>query len=203
MEKTIKKLLVTSGLIASAAVALLPLTSYAAQTVTGPGYAHGYACNDAQPGNECARANQQEGGPTVVTVDVKPVLSIDATSGGDVIQAYPDTVRSGKLSAQIRSAVAFTVSLSAEVPYLQNEEVNEYVIPASNVIEAGKSAWGIKKSGATDQYTALTTRPEVFYEGPAQDDPAWIDFEVGVSAGSRLPQGIYSTEVTITAAVKN
>lgn len=202
MEKTIKKLLVATGLIASAAVALLPLTSYAAQTVSGPLYANGYACNDAQPGNECARATNTNG-PTTVTVNVKPLLSIDATSGGDVIQAYPDTVRSGKLSAQIRSAVPFTVSLSAEVPYLQNEEVNEYVIPAKSTIEAGKSGWGIKKFGVTDAYTALTTRPEVFYEGPAQDEPEWIDFEVGVSAGSRLPQGIYSTTVTITAAVKN
>lgn len=200
MEKTIKKLLVATGLIASAAVALLPLTSYAAQTVSGPLYANGYACNDTQSGNECAR---DISGPTTVTVNVKPLLSIDAASGGDVIQAYPDTVRSGKLSAQIRSAVPFTVSLSAEVPYLQNEEVNEYVIPAKSTIEAGQSGWGIKKVGVTDAYTAVTTRPEVFYEGPAQDEPEWIDFEVGVSAGSRLPQGTYSTTVTITAAVKN
>lgn len=201
MEKMVKKLLVATGLIASAAVALMPLTSYAAQTVVNQApFANGYACNDAQSGNECARA---EDGPTVVTVNVKPVLSIDATSGGHLIQVNPDMIGRGTLSAQIRSAMNFTVSLSAEVPYLQNEENSEYIIPANNTIEVGKSAWGIKKIGDTDEYTALTSTPAVFYTGPAQDNPEWIDFEVGVSAGPKLPQGFYSTTVTITAAVQN
>lgn len=200
MEKMVKKLLVATGLIASAAVALMPLTSYAAQTVTGPLYANGYACNDAQSGNECARANSDD---MTVTVNVKPVLSIDATSGGNLIQVNPDMIGHGTLSAQIRSAMDFTVSLSAEVPYLQNDENAEYIIPANSTIEVGKSAWGIKKIGETEQYTALTSTPTVFYTGPAQDEPEWIDFEVGVSAGPKLPQGFYSTTVTITAAVQN
>ncbi len=227
MEKTIKRFLVATGLIASAAVALLPLTSYAAQTVTGPipgisdtGYAHGYACNDNQSGNECARATQN--GSTEVVVNVDTVLAIDAFSltcsgsddichedeaGSKVIQAYPGLVRTGTLTATVRSAKPFTISLSAEEPYLMgydSEGKNTgVIIPASDVIDGVNNGWGIQKTGETG-YTKVTTRPVVFYDSgsSAQDAFADFDFTVGVSANSNIPQGFYSTEVTVTAATK-
>lgn len=221
MEGIVKKLLVTTGLIASSAVALLPLTSYA-EPVTNPVDPHGvYNCSDEPGGVPCARADQQEGGPTLVTVDVKPVLAIDAVSltcagesdtcvnvGGDesgknikAIQAYPGMVRTGALTARVRSAKPFTISISAEDPYLKNyDEAGNIagVIPSNNLIDGEHNGWGIQKDGA---YAGVTTRPTVFYTSDvAQDDFANFNFEVGVSANNTIPQGIYETEVTVTAA---
>lgn len=224
MEKTVKKLLVATGLIASAAVALLPLTSYAAQTVTGPGYAHGYACNDSQSGNECARANQQEGGPTVVTVNVAPTLAFDASNafsltcngsddtcknledGSKAIQAFPGMFRKGTLTARVRSAKPFTISLSAADPYLKNkDESGELisVIPARNFVDENDKAlsgWGVQKTGETG-YTGLSSQSAVFLTSDTpQDDFGDFNFSVGVVASDKTPQGLYSTEVTVTAA---
>lgn len=226
MEKTVKKLLVATGLIASAAVALLPLTSYAAQTVTGPGYAHGYACDDSQPGNECARTTQQinedgQAGPTVVTVDVKPVLAIDAVSltcsgandtckdvdaDSKAIQAFPGMFRKGTLTASVRSAKPFTISLSAEDPYLKNyDESGELVsvIQARNFADENDkslSGWGVQKTGEVG-YTGLSTQPVVFLTSDdPQDDFGDFNFSIGVVANDKTPQGLYTTEVTVTAA---
>lgn len=194
MERKIRNLLVATGVILSSAVALLPLTSYA---VTGPGYAHGYECNDEQEGNECAR----EDGDLLVRVVIDPTIAIDMASGGDTIQAYPNMVNTGKISAEVRSASPYTISLSADEPYLTNTDDDSYnILPRA--VETGKNAWGVKKDGE-DTYTAISTVPQVFYSSDsAADDGQLTEFEVGVSISPTLPQGTYQTDVTITAAVK-
>lgn len=206
MEGKIKKLLLVTGSVMSATVALLPLTSYASTTqpVTGPvpgiseqGYAHGYACDDSQAGNKCV--NDQ--GTTTYTVNVAPILSIDAASGGDVIHVEPNLARTGTLSADVRSAKEYTISLSAEVPYLTNVEDDTFSIPSRSEIAPGKTAWGIKKYGE-NTYTAITQTPQVFFTGGPHDTTTTTEFEIGVSVSDRLPQGTYATDVTITAAIK-
>ncbi len=197
MERKVKKVLLVAGMVTSAMVAMLPLTSYAA--VTGPGYAGGHECNDAQAGNECAKT---EGNEMEVLVNVADLIEIDAASGGDVIHVSPEMSRTGELTAHVRSAKPYTISLAAkDSPALENIEDNSFVIPASETIEAGKSGWGIKKFNA-DTYTALRQNPVVFYEGPANDEFTTTAFEIGVSVSSKIPQGTYSTEVEVTAAVK-
>lgn len=192
MERIIKRILVATGLCLSLAVALMPLTSYA---VAGHPNDHGFNCDNNN--NECATSN----GSTEVTVRIDPSISIDAVADTEVIRVTPAMTATGKLSVQVRSAMSYTISLSADVPFLQNTESEEFVIPSSSNIVAGKSAWGIKKQDATE-YSAITTTPEVFFTSAAMDEPTWTDFEVGVSASSKLPQGRYSTTVNITAAIK-
>lgn len=217
MEKTVKKLLVATGLIASAAVALLPLTSYAVTTGANSDY---FCDQNASSSNPCARADQT-GGSTKVTVNVDSVLAIDAVSltcAGDTdtcvdvdadtkaIQAYPGLVRTGTLTTSVRSAKPFTISISAEDPYLKgydaSGDLTGYVIPSSNVIDGDHNGWGIQKSGAADGvYTNVTTQPTVFLTSDVpQDEFGNFNFKVGVSVKENVPQGIYSTEVTVTAA---
>lgn len=241
MEKTVKKLLVATGLVTCAAVALLPLTSYAVEAVPGMGAAaqlppnSDYFCDTLQAGeNFCASAITQQNavdadgnptgnaGPTIVTVNVDTVLAIDAVSltcvgendtcvntgkdsdGNDVkaIQAYPGMVRTGALTARVRSAKPFTISISAEDPYLKGYDASGdftgYVIPSSSLVDGAHNGWGIQKDGA---YTGVTSRPTVFLTSETpQDEFGNFNFEVGVSATDTIPQGLYSTEVTVTAA---
>lgn len=227
MEKTVKKLLVATGLIASAAVALLPLTSYATSHISAPGTPYAdYECHKgADPyaplSTACAYTDQQVGGPTVVTVNVDTVLAIDAVSltcSGDsdtcvdvdadakAIQAYPGMVRTGTLTTSIRSAKPFTISISAEDPYLKgyddSGDFTGFVIPSSNLVDGKSNGWGIQKNGAADGvYSNITAQPTVFLTSDVpQDEFGDFNFKVGVSVKDNVPQGMYSTEVTITAA---
>lgn len=210
MERKIRNLLVATGVLLSSAVALLPLTSYAA--VTDPN--HGYGCTPLydENGKETdATENicENEGATTVVRVLIDPTIAIDMASGGDVIETAPNMVATGAISANVRSAMGYTVSLSADEPYLTNTDDDSYNILPRTTIEAGKNAWGVKKDqsvngGATvSEYTAISTVPQLFFssDDPA-DDGQDISFEVGVSTSATLPQGVYQTDVTITAAVK-
>lgn len=217
MEKTVKKLLVATGLIASAAVALLPLTSYAVATGANSDY---FCDQNASSSNPCARA-EQTNGSTQVTVNVDSVIAIDAVSltcSGDsdtcvdvdantkAIQAYPGTVRTGTLTTSVRSAKPFTISISAEEPYLKSYDdsgdMTGYIIPSSNAIDGQHNGWGIQKNGAADgEYSSITTHPTVFLTSDVpQDEFGDFNFKVGVSVKDNVPQGLYSTEVTITAA---
>lgn len=167
-----------------------------------------------------------DNGSQQVNLIIKDYLTLDAaaftgTAGGTSIQAYPDMTRKGTLSAAVWSAKNFTISLSAEQPYLTNVEDDGLIIQARSTPEAGKSGWGIKKKptigDVTDDtsYTAITSAPQVFYEGPANDNegelvegttnehaPVTYNFEVGVWVNDKTPQGLYTTEVTVTAAIK-
>lgn len=216
MEKTVKKLLVATGLVASAAVAILPLTSYAVSS--------DYNCDIS---DTCARADQN--GSTEVTVNIAPLLAIDAVTmncieaNGDTcvdvatqdsegnavttkaIQAYPGMVRTGTLTARVRSAKPFTISISAEDPYLKRYDADgelASVIPSNSTVDGAHSAWGIQKSGAADGvYSGISNQPAVFLTNNVpQDDFANFDFKIGVSATDKTAQGFYSTEVTVTAA---
>lgn len=207
MEGKIQKLLVASSLLMGAAVALIPLTSYATDgpyPTNGDKYAPGYECNKQ---GTCAHGE----GSTVVYVNVDDILSLDAvafsgTNGDTAIQVMPNMPREGSLQATVRSAKPYTISLSAENPYLVNQADDIYVIPSRANVSNDSTAWGIKKIGETlnpdDVYSAITTNPEVFFEGGPHDESTTTEFPVGVSVTANVPQGTYATDVTVTAAVK-
>ena len=175
MEHFIKKALVATGLLAAALVTLLPLSSYAADSAT-----------------------------TTVTVNVAKVIRLDAASGGDTINLVANQVSTGNISAQVYSTMPYTISLSATQPNLVHSTLSSYFIPASDDVAVGTDAWGIKKSGE-DTYTALTSTPTVFYTGNAATPAAGTktDLEVGISLGTNLAAGTYSTDVTVLAAFRD
>jgi hypothetical protein len=124
---------------------------------------------------------------------------------------YPDMIRTGQFNVQVRSAMPYTISLSAEEPELKEVTTESYFIPARSEIAAGKVGWGIRKASQTEGYTAVATVPQVFFDSTTDDNgtgtdvadlSTWHAFEIGVSVTDKVPQGTYATEVTVTAAVK-
>lgn len=172
MEHFVKKLLVATGILAAASVTMLPLASHATDSAT-----------------------------TTVTVNVQRTISLDAASGGDTINLVANQVNTGNISATVTSTAPYAIYLSADQPNLVHSELPSYFIPASSNVAVGTDAWGIKESGKSN-YTAISTEPAVFYTGNAATPAAGTttNLEVGISLGTNLAAGTYSTEVTVTAA---
>ena len=176
MEHFVKKLLAITGIMIVAGLALLPVASYAAESSQN----------------------------IDVEVVVERVLRLDAASGGDTIDLTANQVSTGNISAKVYSTMPYTISLSAKQPNLVHSNLSSYFIPASSNVAVGTDAWGVKKSGDAG-YTAISTTPTVFYTGNAAtpDAGTTTNLEVGISLGTNLAAGTYSTEVTVTAAFLN
>lgn len=175
MEHFVKKLLVATGILAAVSVTMLPLASHAADSAT-----------------------------TTVTVNVQRTISLDAASGGNTINLVANQVNTGNISATVTSTAPYTISLSATQPNLVHSTDSSYFIPASKDVAVGTDAWGVKKSGE-DTYTPLTSTPTVFYTGNAAtpDAGTTTNLEVGISLGTNLAAGTYSTTVSVLAAFRD
>ena len=174
MEHFVKKLLVATGILAAASVTMLPLASHAADSAT-----------------------------TTVTVNVLRTICLDAASGGSTINLVANQVNTGNISATVTSTAPYTISLSATQPNLVHSTLSSYFIPASDKVAVGTDARGAKKSGDSG-YTAISTTPTVFYTGNAAtpDAGTTTDLEVGISLGTNLAAGTYSTTVSVLAAFR-
>ena len=182
MEKFVRNLLVITGAFMGVAIAFTPLTSYAVEI-------------------DADRAN--DSGNTQVNVHVDGVLAIDAMANDHTIIATPDMINEGgSLNVTVRSALPYTISLSAEDTFLTDESESHF-IPARSELEVGKVGWGIKKV-AEEQYTAIQTTPVVFYDSGdgVADDGVETKFPIGVVVNYNTPQGVYSTTVKAIAAIK-
>ncbi len=165
--------------------------------------------NDPTSAYKCANIS----GTTRVNVTVENSISLDAaftgTDDGPSIKVAPNMIGEGKITARVLSVADYTISLSAEQPNLTNATNTSFVIPAlgsgETALTQGQSGWGVKKYG-TEDYVGLTTADQVFYEGTATtgtgDGVVTTPLTVGVSAGQTQPNGLYSTNVTVTAAMK-
>jgi hypothetical protein len=200
MERKIAKLLAFTGVAVSAAVALTPLTSYAA---VNP---HGYNC-DPSKATTTGTANLTTGGCAGATTGSKKVaitvesnISIDAVSGMS-INMTPHVLGTGEISATVTSTHPYTISLSSSQPNLTNPDNGAQNIPAKSSFTKDDNGWGIKKSGASD-YTALTGVPTVYYTGANPATKATTKFEVGVAVNEQTAPGTYKTDVTVTAATQ-
>lgn len=227
MEKLVGKLLVATGLLICGAVAGLPLASYA---ITGEGniYYCGQEATSVSAGvdaaekpKECAKSGDTA---TEIYVNVKDILAFDATAGAGFtnktgsdtkVTLFPNIVGHGQIYAKIRSARPYTISLSATPDtttgvvdtFLANEDESAF-IPARNNPAQGTNGWGIANGvrELSDEvynadYKALKESPEVFYTSEANDDFITTYFPVAVSVNDKIPQGTYTANVTITAAV--
>lgn len=192
MERKIKQALFLTGAFVSAAVAFMPLTTYAVD----PDCKTGEILKD---GVCVPYAN----GGTAVEVKIEDLLSLDAAGSDTVIPAYPNFLRTGNFPVTVRSAVPYTISLSADDTNLTDVADPNHMIPARSNITEGQLGWGIKKDGA-DVYTAIRQNPQVFFDSGTNvaDEAITTNFEVGVAVTDTTAQGTYSTEVTVTAAIK-
>lgn len=198
MDKTIKKLLIATGAVVCGLVAMTPLTSYAV-TVPDTYFDCIKLGNSANADVKCPDPVASNNN-SVVNLNIDTLLELDVVSS-DKIAAQTDAIASGAISATVRSSREYTISLSADEPNLIHSTDTNYAIPAANNLQVGTNGWGVKKDGA-ENYTALTSSPQVFYEGLSSIDGRQTDLEIGVATSPSLPAGIYSTVVTVTAATK-
>ncbi len=144
---------------------------------------------------------------STVSVTVPKVLSIDAISDNLVLEADPNLITKGNISATISANTTYSVQLSAEKTSLTNSQnpedteiTNTNSIPASSNIQAKTNAWGILNSDNIT-YSAITSTPTTYHntETANEDSSRTHTFTLGVSVSPTLPAGEYSTTVTITA----
>ncbi len=137
-----------------------------------------------------------------VAVMVAPVIAIDAVNGDMKLEADPNVVVTGEISATVSANTDYKVQLSAEKPDLTNPEDAEHKIPAEGNVKVGTNAWGIRNSATEEMYAAITMEPTVYPEIAVktnEDMSRTHTFGIGVSIANTLPAGEYSTTVTITA----
>lgn len=190
MEKKLKGFLVILGALIMGSVALTPLTSYAADG----------ECTKDNPSGCVTTTKAQQ-----VNFNIQGYLTLDAVSASELIRVSPGQLKTGSLTAEVTSTGAFTISLSATNPSLVHTTDSSATIPAGTSQAASTSGWGIKKFGAAAgaDYTALTATPTVFYDsGAAGNTSAEYEFEIGVWVDGQVKEGMYSTQVTVTAATK-
>ncbi len=221
MEKKIRNLFVATGVIAGAAVSLVPLTSYAAES-TGWCQADvdsngnqvkydvsAYGSGEIAQGYACDKAVSHPA-TTNVGFEVEPMISIDAVSNNKVINLSPSSLGEGGFTATISANTPYTVSLSSDDNRMinkaatgSNNDQTPAFIPASANPTAGVSGWGIKGGNLTS-YQALTDQLVKYYDSGTERalNGQNTDFQVAVGAAAGLPQGTYLTMVKITAASK-
>lgn len=136
----------------------------------------------------------------------------DGIIGNDAVQY--DAINKTTISATVQSNTPYALYLSAIQPNLINESANQYNIPATSAVAAGKSGWGIMKKadesadGGAGTYTAITDKLQKFYASDTiTDSSAAITtngevttFNVGVGVANDQTAGTYSTTVTVTAS---
>lgn len=215
MESVAKKLFVGTGLVLSAAIAMIPLTSYAAVVteVGGAGtpdsYKHCYDDNLSNDGSPVTVACEKG---IDVAFNVMPTITIDALAAPGVegsagpIVLSPTVIREGQITATVIANSQYSLSLSADhgLTAMQHETNKDALIPASNDLVGGTAGWGIKTSGTTEgegTYAAITDTPVPYFNSTTTTpvSGATHAFTVGVAASPNLPSGIYQATVVVTA----
>lgn len=191
LESIVKKLFLGGTLMVALAVSMMTVGTYAAdQTCTGA---------------SCATTGVTSQTKFSLTVD--KVLTISTNPSSAEITAIPNQVATGTLSVGVQTNSPYTISLSATQPNLVNTVDNTQVIRASSNVSGTDNTWGIKKMSAanapTGNYVALTSGNATFLDSTtAAPAGQTSNFEIGVGTTATLPDGTYSTTVTVTAAVK-
>ncbi len=146
---------------------------------------------------------------TDVSVEVGPTLTIDATEGMSGQVDYT-RILEGSISTAVSSNLGYTVMLSATNPVLTNETNTENTItPVANTttLQKGTTGWGIwtgeGTTAETKTYAPITTKATEYYSdtSAAADGIGTVHiFGVGIAVSPSIPNGTYSTVVTVTAA---
>lgn len=165
-------------------------------------------------------------GNATVSVGVQSVLTLTVSPDADQGQAVEITadnsaVKTGTFTAEVSSNQQYHIILTTkdDTTSLVNGGSTRDVIPAvsaSNPIQAGKSAWGIRTcevaanaagyNCGTQVYRAIGSKNgsadtgNVFFTSNAGVDKKKTVFEVGISVGSNLSSGVYTNHVVVTAS---
>ncbi len=151
---------------------------------------------------------------TDVAVHVGPTISIDAVTSlyGEVDYTK---VLEDNITATVSSNNPYKLLLSTSQTSLLDatQPDNTGIPPVATTeatpalpITAGTSAWGIynglDSDNTTKLYKAITTTPKIYYNTtvPTEDKLSTIhSFGIGIAVSPSIPNGTYSTSVTVTA----
>lgn len=132
-----------------------------------------------------------------VSVNVTSTLSLDVAPEVEVetSAANPSTAN---LDVKVSSNQPYSVNINAKSHAELTSSTTEVKIPSANgALNNNTNEWGIKKPEGT-QYTVVTTTPELFYQSSVAEIKT-IPFIIGISTSPDIPNGEYSTDITITA----
>lgn len=192
MRKSVKLAAVVGGVLATA-MSIVPLTTYAASTVST-----GTTGNPANPN---------------VSVSVPKTLTIDAASNGSLEADY-NTVKTGTFTIKVTSNFGYTISLKADshADLRNGSDINNVI--AAGTPTAGQNFWAIMKKGGTDMndnntngayQTISNTQNLAYYKATSGTDASGVTttFTFGVSISKVLPAATYSTTVVATATANS
>ena len=167
------------------------------------------------PGKETATAPTTSDGTTLVCVNVDTVLSLDTAvvkdqnGKQDPIVIYPNVPGEGTLEVTVRSAVNYSILLSAEENHLFDQEGTFSIPSVENPdVQDKKYGWGIKNllPGITSEFSKINSNPTPFYDGVPTDGETnnrkLVEFPIKITVSPRLPQGVYATDLTVTAVTR-
>ncbi len=131
-----------------------------------------------------------------VVVNINPQISLDVANEVNVEKSETNPSTAG-LDVKINSNQKYSVGISATNPNLTSS-TNNVAIPAkSGLLNTAENGWGIKLKDDTE-FTALTSTLQTFYTASGAEIKT-IPFTIGISTSPDLPNGEYSTDITITA----
>lgn len=179
MEKIIKKLFISGTLLVALAVSCTALTS-------------SYAVDENKPPKD-----------TTFELTIPEVVTLSKVDGVNIEQASLGTINEDNIVAEVMTNSNYQIQLSATTPDLKlnGDITSSQFIPATANVQAGVNGWGVKN--ANNIYDAVTTTPKPFYNGVMTGStPASVNLPVGIGVAPTLPNGTYSTVVTLTVATQ-
>ncbi len=194
MERVIKGLFIAGCIITGGAVSLVSGMSHAEEAVGDAATSTGVTAQ------------------TTYQLTVNKGITLTGVTG-PTIEADPETIKDGNISATVMSNAPYTLSLSAADTNLTNKAEGAdptQLIPMATTLTAGTNGWGIKTKNSdntTDgDYLMLSTTPQVFYTSTAaassaSQESTITNFTTSVAINKLLAPGDYSTIVTVTAAI--
>ncbi len=131
-----------------------------------------------------------------IEITVNPTISLDVANEVNVekSETNPSTAN---LDVKVSSNQKYSVGISAVNPNLISATSEVKILAKSGLLNTAENGWGIKLKDNTN-YTALTTSLQTFYTASGAEIKT-IPFAIGISTALDIPNGEYSTEITVTA----
>ncbi len=131
-----------------------------------------------------------------VEVTINNTISLDVTNEVEVkkSEVNPSTAA---FSALVASNQPYSVSISSANPNMTSSTSSTAIPSKSGTLTSNDNAWGIKLS-TTSTYEQITTTPKLFYSSSNPESKS-LPFTIGISTAPDIPNGEYSTNITITA----
>lgn len=191
MQKKIKKLFLSVGVLTGVLATLIPMTAYAEVSQT-------------------TSSHVEVSVMSAITLEV----AVDGEEPAEESRVFFDnpvlgTTSEADFSATVSTNQPYTLSLNAldgQTDMLPAGVTSENAplggkIPGTGEIVEGKTSWGVKLASDTD-FLAIPATITKFYDGTDPVQGAETNFTVGLAAGTDLLDGTYSSTLVVTAATK-